>query len=106
MANLAKTGVVLVDRWTEGGMNGRKFLAKRLTLTLAAMGTAANKIEASVLGFRSISDVSPLVKSDNAQIIPACPSADGSQILLKAAATAAPADATGIFTCVVRGREL
>jgi hypothetical protein len=106
MAALASSAVAVVERWTEGGLNSRKYVVKKVTLTLTGQGTATNKITATVLGFKKIVDASPLVKSDDSEIILATPSYDGSFLLLNAGGTTAPADETGTFTCQVRGLAL
>lgn len=103
MANLARTGVVTRKNYRTGGNNGARFTAYECTVTLAAMGTAANKVLASAFGLRTITHVTPFVLSDDSIIVAASPSYDGTQILLKAAGTNAPADYTGVFKCVVWG---
>ena len=102
MANLATSGVTVIDSWYNG--HDRKVVSRRLRVVLAAMGTAANKIEASILGFRRIESCTPLIISDNTVLIQASPSYDGSLLLLKAAGTNAPADFTGTYEMVVTGR--
>jgi hypothetical protein len=68
------------------------------------MGTATNKIQASVLGFRTIEHCTPLTIADNSVMLVAAPSYDGTLLLLKAAGTNAPADFSGTYECVVTGR--
>jgi hypothetical protein len=73
------------------------------TAVLTNQGTVANSITASVLGLTSIFESSSLVASDNSAILVSVPSADGTKLLLKAAATGAPADYAGTFTGNVTG---
>lgn len=68
------------------------------------MGTVTNKIQASVLGFRKVEEVTPLIKSDNSVTIVASPSYDGTLVLLKKNDDNVPADYSGTFECVVTGR--
>jgi hypothetical protein len=103
MADLARTGVVKRKNYRTGGNNGSRFTAYECTVTLAAMGTAANKVLASAFGLDTITHVTPFVKTDDTLVIAAGPSNDGTHILLKAAGTNAPADYTGEFKCVVWG---
>lgn len=102
MADLAASGVVVVSSWYEG--HDRGILNRHLRLTLSTMGTATNKILASVLGFAKIERCSPLVKSDDSVMLVASPSYDGSMLLTKAAGSNAPADFSGTYECVVTGR--
>jgi hypothetical protein len=104
MADLATTGVAInAGRSSELIMTGRKVRLVQFTLTLSSMGSATNKILASVLGFKEILWASPAVKSDNSEIVPAAPSTDGSMLLLRASATEAPADSTGTYNLMVAG---
>lgn len=103
MANLAASAVTLVDSWYSQGINGKKFKAKKLTLVLTGQGTATNKILASVLGLTSIVEAGPAITSDNASVIVASPSYDGTMLLLKAAGTNAPADFTATVDVIVKG---
>ncbi len=104
MADLADSAVTLLDDWYEGGLNGRKFRCRKVSLVLTGQGTNANAIPASVLKLDEIHDVTPFVKSDDGAIVPASPNAAGDTLLLRASATEAPADHTGTFTGVVRGK--
>jgi hypothetical protein len=105
MANLAVSGVTLNHSYQLGGTGGKDMTVKSLTLVLAAMGTATNKIQASILGYTKILRASNMVKSDNTEIVQATPSADGSLILLTIGTTTLglPADFTGTYTFVVEG---
>jgi len=106
MANLAESAVVVDASWYEGGNQGKDFVAKRVTLTLTAQGTTANKIEAKTLGLVNINDCSALILSDNSKVYPAAPSADGTFLLIGAGASGAPADVTGTAKLLVRGPAL
>ncbi len=104
MANLAASGVTVLEAWLEK-TPAKTFSVYKLQLVLAAMGTATNTIPASALGLTFIDECSPLIMSDNTIIVVATPSYDGTLLLLKAIATAAPADYTGTFRCIVKGRK-
>lgn len=103
MAALASTAVTLVSEWTEGGTNGRLLACRKLELVLTAQGTVANAIPASVLGFTKILDASIGIGNGDDVLYCAAPSYDGSQLLLKAAGTNAPADYTDTIRIVVKG---
>lgn len=103
MADLATSAVAYVRGWTEGSVTGKERIARLLTLTLTGQGTVANKIPASALGFLKVEECSSAVLSDNTLVLVASPSADGTFVLLKAAATNAPDDYTGAFTLTVKG---
>jgi hypothetical protein len=104
MADLASTAVTLRKADQLGTRAGQlRGVRKSLTIVLAAMGTATNKVLASALGFTTVLETSCFVKSDNSEILVATPSYDGTYILLKAAGTNAPADFTGTYRAVVVG---
>jgi len=103
MANLASSGVEILDSWEEDGLNGKKFIGRRVRLTLTAMGTTTNKIQASVLKLGSLVSSSPAIEADNSEIRPTAPSYDGSLLLIGGGASNAPADVTGVFDLTVRG---
>jgi hypothetical protein len=107
MADLTSAGVTLVDSWSEGGVTGKRALAKKVTLVLTATGTggAGAKIPAAALGMASIEDVSPLIQSTNAAVVPASPNAAGNEIILGGGTSGAAAVYTGTFTCIVRGQS-
>ena len=67
-------------------------------------GASAGDIPASVFGLRVVEEVTPLVKSTNNLIVVVGPTADGSSVLGKNAASAASADIpSGTYSCTVRG---
>lgn len=103
MADLAQSAVVTRGSYTSGGNNGKKHRYFEVTATLAAMGTAANKVLATAFRLTNIVGCTPLVKTDDTLVIAAGPSTDGSMLLLKAAGTNAPADYTGEFKFIVWG---
>jgi len=103
MADLAESAVELVSEYYSDGLSGKRHVVKELILTLTAQGTTTNRITADVLGFTKITDASPAVQSTNAAVLVASPSYDGSVLLLKAAATSAPADFTGTVRVTVTG---
>ena len=75
-----------------------------LVLSAAGSGAASNKIPVSVLGYSSVDEVSPLVKSDSLVVVPASPNAGGTEIVLGGGASSATASYTGTFTCLVKGQ--
>jgi hypothetical protein len=99
MANLASSAVTTVSSWTEGGPNGRRQIAKIVRLALTGQGGATNLISASALGFTKIEQCSNAILSDNSLVYVAVPLYGGTAIGLVPdwnAATAIPADATGV----------
>lgn len=73
-------------------------------VTDGSNGASAGDIPATLFGLTVIEKVEPLVKSDNTLIVTAAPSYDGTSLLGKAAATAAPADIpSGTYQVVVYG---
>jgi len=105
MANLAKTAVTLIDSWYGGGLNGRKFTYKYLSVVLTAQGTVANRIPSTVIGFTKIFGCTPLVNSADNLIVVGSPDTAQTTLLLKAAGTNAPADFTDTFRMVVWGKS-
>lgn len=105
MANLDASDVVLVDAWLDGGSGAtnRRPRVAQVTLTLSSMGSATNKILASVLGFDSILQAGSFVKSDDSVIYPTGPSYDGSMLLFYDGADASPIDVSGTFRGIVIG---
>lgn len=103
MANLASSAVVNNESFEEGGNNSKKYIVIRATITLAAMGTATNKILASAFKLSKITRCSNLVKSDNSVVIPAVPAIDETYILAGGGAANVPADYTGSFNITVWG---
>ena len=105
MPNLAANGVTVLETWTEGGLHGKRHVAKRVTLNLRAMGSTTNRITATVLGFKRIVDSSGIANSTSGDLYLAFPSSDGSILLLVDPSVAAntPADITDIVTLIVKG---
>jgi hypothetical protein len=106
MADLASTGVTLLDAWPDGGTSGKRRTALKLEIVLAAAGSGAtsNKIPASALGLSTIEEVSSFVKSDGLVIVPATPNIAGNEIILGGGASNANASYTGTFRCIVKGQ--
>ena len=102
MADLAASAVTVQKTWY-GGL-GKEIKHRRLTLVLTGQGTAANAIPAAALQLNRLEGPVVLTKSDNSAIVIGAPSYDGSQLLLKNAASNAPADYTGTFEGVISGR--
>lgn len=101
MPALAATAVTVLSEWYEG--RAQQLVTKKLRLVLTAQGTVANPIDASVLGLRKIVRASPAVKSDNTLIFTAAPNILGTILLLRDAATGAPADVTATVDLTVTG---
>jgi len=106
MADLTSANVTLLDHWTEGATNGKRRSALKVSaaITGAGSGGSTAKIPAVAFGLRSIEEVSPLVKSDNAKQYIATPNAAEDEVLVQAGASNAPGDVTGTFVFVVRGQ--
>ncbi len=101
MADLAAGGIAHITAWYNGWK--KDVINREVTVTLAAMGTAANAVPAASFGFSKFRGIAYLTKSDNTEVILGVPSYDGTKLLLKAAATNAPADFTGTYHGVVAG---
>lgn len=102
MADLEASDVTIVNGWPVN-QGSRVVALREFSLVLDTMGTAANAIPASVLGFSKIISAEPGILDTNAGIIVAAPSLDGTKLLLKAAATNAPADYSGTLVIRVLG---
>lgn len=105
MPNLAATAVNVLEAWTEGGTNGRRNVAKRVTLTLTGQGGLTNQITAEALGLQKLLDSGNAVDSTQEQVYVGVVSVDGSfLILVPAMQTAqAPGDVTDTVTLTVKG---
>lgn len=105
MANLASAAVTVLEAWTEGGLNGKRNAAKRVTLTLTGQGGTTNQITAEALGFQKILSCSNAINAGQDEIFPAVPSVDGLSILLIVASETAhtPGDVTDTVTLNVIG---
>lgn len=105
MSNLAADAVVILDSWEEGEPHGRKFVSRKVRLTLTGQGGTTNKIQASVLKLSSLVSSSPAVEADNSEVRPTCPSYDGSLLLIGGGSSNAPQDVTGVYDLTVRGKR-
>lgn len=110
MAALTTAGVEVLRAANTVVLGGPRLTNKRLTLVLDGAGTAStNTIDASTLGFTTITDCSNAIKSDDAVVVIAVPAYDGSKILLANLAQATdanrddPAAITGTFRITVTG---
>jgi len=101
MANLASSAVTLTNTRYEGLHRERK--VQEGTVALTGQGTATNKILAATLGLTFFRGISTLTKSDDTEVLIGVPSYDKSFLILKAAATNAPADFTGTYRYEVSG---
>lgn len=108
MANLTSAGVTKLAAFPLGDrfQKDRQESVVDFTVVLAAQGDGADgsNIPASAFGMSVIREVTTITKSDNSIILVGAPKYDGSGILLKAAATNAPAQFTGTFNMRVKGR--
>lgn len=102
MADLAASAVTIVDSWYP--TTNKHIKSRRVTLVLTGQGTAANAIPASVMDFREIEQVTVLTQDDDTDLVVGAPDDAKTTLLLKAAATNAPADYTGTFKGVITGR--
>lgn len=103
MADLTSTGVSILESWEEGGVDSKRFVARRVRLTLSGQGTTTNKIPASVLKMTKVVSATPMVKSDNTVIVPASPDYARDNLLAGGGSSNAPQDLTGVFDVIVRG---
>lgn len=103
MADLASSAVTILDSWEEDGLNGKKYVGRRVRLTLTGQGTTSNKITASVLKLGTIVSSSPALEADNSEIRPTSPSYDQSNLLIGGGSSNAPQDVTGVYDLTVRG---
>ncbi len=102
MAALTSTGVNAVETWKEGGTSSRKFLTKKVVLTLVAQGGATNNIPAALFGMKAIWYVRGGTKADNTQQV-FLPSYD--MLTLNAITGGSPADVSGTFSVIVAGKD-
>lgn len=102
MADLDRDAVVVTNS-RRFGTAGDKVIEREVNVTLTGQGTTTNKITAESMGFDFFRGLSVLVKTDDSVVVIGAPSNDGKTLLLKAAATNAPADYTGEYKCVIQG---
>lgn len=103
MSDLTSSAVELLDNWEEDGLHGKKYIGRRVRLTLTGQGTTTNKIPASVLKLNTLVSSSPAVEADNSEIRPTAPSYDGANLLIGGGSSNAPQDVTGVYDLTVRG---
>lgn len=103
MADLATSAVVVSRVSSRTLSNGIVLFEKACAVTLTTQGTVANKILATAFGLSAFEESSPWSKTDNTEIVVAGVSADRSYLLLKAAATNAPADYAATYNVYVKG---
>lgn len=103
MPAITSASVTVNDTWKEGGTNGRRFLAKDVTLALVSQGGLTNSIAASMFGMSKI-DYVRAARDSNSALVGAAPSYDGSLLVFATVETAGtPADQTGTFRLIVAG---
>ena len=103
MADLAATAVEFLDRWEEDGLTGKKYLGRRVRLTLTGQGTTTNAIPSSVLELDKLVSSTCAVISDDTKVYSTVPSYDQANLLMGDGASNAPQDLTGVFDLTVRG---
>lgn len=90
MANLSSANVTVLASWRTGATNGKRNIVKSVKWTNTTAGDGTDKLLASAFGLAKIIKCSNvLLDATSKLIIPAVPSADGSEIL-----TADPTDGT------------
>lgn len=100
MASLASSAVTVLREWVEpsiGNHVGRT--CRLLNVVVATMGTVANPLLVSAMGFAKAEEVSGGINSASDKMYTVDLNYDGTIVLLKASATFVPADfseATGI----------
>lgn len=82
MANLASSNVTVISTWTNGGMNSRRNVVKRVKWTGVTCGGATNLIPASAFGFSKFVAVhgAALLDASTKRVYPLTVSADGSYL--------------------------
>lgn len=104
MAALDASAVTIDASWVEKGLGGKHIKVRQATVVLTGQGDATDTIAASLFDLTYIIECSPLVKSDDTLLVVSSPSYDRTILLLKAAGTAAPANATnGTYKLTIRG---
>lgn len=105
MADLTSSNVTILDHWTDGGLASKRQTVIRVeaVITAAGAGSIGAKIPASAFGLTKVEEVSPLVNDGGDLIVVGAPNYDGSEIVLKAAATNALASYTDTFRFEVKG---
>lgn len=106
MADVTSANVTLLDHWTEGGLNGKRFAALKVQVAITAAGSGATgaKIPASAFGLRVVEQVSNAVNAANTAAHPLVPSADESEVL--SMHNNVPANITGTYEFIVKGQTL
>ena len=99
MADLTTAGVVIERAWSEGGTTGKELSCRQVTLTLVAAGglTAGNQIPVAVLQLTKIEQASLFIASNNGNIYQACPSFDGTLLLIADSENAAAGSHNNTF---------
>lgn len=108
MANLAASAVTKLASYPMGDRFQKDMQESQVDVSVVLLaqgdGTNGNDIPAAAFGMSVIREVCNITKSDNSIVLVGAPKYDGSGILLKAAATNAPAQFTGTFNMRVKGR--
>lgn len=106
MAAVAQSAVTEVSAWREGGLAGKRFVSRQLTIVLSSQGGATNFISAAICGLFKIMRSGTAIASDNSAIYPTSPSADGTKLLIGGGSSNAPQDISKTVTVVVSGIQL
>jgi len=108
MANLTSANVRTIQAWTEGGLNGKRRVAKRVEIFDATVGGLTNQIPASAFGMRVVEETTAAYNADTTHAVATVPSASGGAVYLYTALdnNTDPADAviantpTGLYFTV------
>lgn len=107
MASLAATAVTVNRAYYEGGLQGKDYVKKNVTVVLVAQGSNTNPLPAAAFGFAKITEGGVFVKAANGEFVMASPSVDGSTLIFAAYdsenAINIPADYTGTYTGTITG---
>lgn len=94
MADLAASAVTVLASWSEGGVAGKRRIAKRVSVVLSGQGGTTNKIPAAAFGFRVIEEVSNVltgtVPTVGKLVVPAA--TDGDNVYIASGLTSGEAD--------------
>lgn len=113
MAVLARTAVSFAplsvndSAWYEGGVSGKRNVARRLKFTAVSVGGATNTIGAAALGFATITGCENFFDTTNNKVIPAVVDPVHNVILLGAGSSLAVGDLSTVTGyMIVRGQAI
>lgn len=102
MAALTSAGVTVNATWKEGGTNGRRFLAKDVTLVLSSQGGVTNNVPAALFGMTKIDGARNFRNSSGIKV-EAWPNYLGTLLSFAAAGSGTPADISATVRGIVVG---